>query len=128
MMVDTEMRLNGHAADEFYNMMTMVDSDTIRARDNFLSDISCQLDENGVLSIDIDDLDIDLESVDNSIDGIDEVAVSQEETYVGGVSVQFLSPTNIKFNERETLYAVDKYYTSTDMYSINQSLSIKFAA
>ena len=65
MMVDTEMRLNGHAADEFYNMMTMVDSDTIRARDNFLSDISCQLDENGVLSIDIDDLDIDLESVDN---------------------------------------------------------------
>lgn len=131
MMLDTEIRLNGEAANEFHNMMRMVDLDSINERDRFVSNVSCQFDEKGVLSINIEDLNVDLGDIDESLDGIETVAVPKEETYVGEISVQFLSSTNINFNtinERKTSYTVDKYYTSTDMYSINQSVSIKFAA
>ena len=59
MMIDTEIRISGEAANEFHNMMTSIDLDAISARDAFLSDVSCEFDEQGILSIDISDLNIE---------------------------------------------------------------------
>ena len=59
-MIDTEIKLRGSAAKEFHKMMTSVDIDSLNARDKFISNLNYDVDENGILSIDISDLDIDL--------------------------------------------------------------------
>lgn len=59
-MIDTEIKLRGSAAKEFHKMMTSVDIDSLHARDKFISSSNYDVDENGILSIDISDLDIDL--------------------------------------------------------------------
>ena len=59
-MIDTEIKLRGFAAKEFYKMMTSMDIDSLHARDKFISNLNYAVDENGILSIDISDLDIDL--------------------------------------------------------------------
>lgn len=131
MMMDAEIRLNGEAAVEFHNMMTSVDIESLNARDKFLSDLTCELDEQGVLSIDISDLDVDLSVMQDMSCEIEAVPVSKNETYVGEISVQFTaSPgSNINIsNERNTSYTVTKYYASTGMYSVDQSVSISYAA
>lgn len=64
-MIDTEIKLRGSAAKEFHKMMTSVDIDSLYARDKFISNLNYNVDENGVLSIDISDLDIDLSVIQN---------------------------------------------------------------
>ena len=59
-MIDTEIKLRGSAAKEFHKMMISVDIDSLNARDKFISNLNYDVDENGILSIDISDLDIDL--------------------------------------------------------------------
>lgn len=59
-MIDTEIKLRGSAAKEFHKMMTSVDIDSLNARDKFISNLNYDVDENDILSIDISDLDIDL--------------------------------------------------------------------
>lgn len=59
-MIATEIKLRGSAAKEFHKMMTSVDIDSLHARDKFISNLNYAVDENGILSIDISDLDIDL--------------------------------------------------------------------
>lgn len=78
MMIDTEIRLSGEAANEFYNMMTAVNLDSISARDEFISDLSYQFDEQGVLSIDISDLDLELSIMDENSCELEAVPVSKE--------------------------------------------------
>lgn len=46
-------------------MMTSVDIDSLNARDKFISNLNYDVDENGILSIDISDLDIDLSVMQN---------------------------------------------------------------
>lgn len=58
-MIATEIKLRGSAAKEFHKMMTSVDIDSLHARDKFISSSNYDVDENGILSIDISDLDID---------------------------------------------------------------------
>ena len=58
-MINTEIRLTGDDAREFYSQMITVDSSAIASRDAFLSDVNCYLDEQDVLTIDISDLSID---------------------------------------------------------------------
>lgn len=132
MMIDTETRLCGEAANEFRNMLTSVDLNSINARDEFISDVSCQFDEQGVMSIDISDLDIDLSIMDEDFERIDAIPVSKrEEVYVGAISVLFLPTTNVNMNisnEGKSSYMVDGFYASKSMYSVDQSVSIKFAA
>lgn len=62
-MVDSEIRLSGEAANQFHNILASVDLESINARDEFISDLSCQLDEQGALSIDISGLDIDMDDI-----------------------------------------------------------------
>lgn len=131
MVVDTEIRLSGDAANEFHNMMTSVDLDSIYARDEFISELSYQLDAQGELSIDISDLDIDLGVMNGASCEIDTVPVSKKEIYIGAISVQFLPSINSNVNildERKASYSVDEYYASKGMYSVEQSMSIRFAA
>lgn len=59
-MIDTEIKLRGTAAKKFHKMMTSMDIDSLHARDKFISNLNYNVDENGILSIDISDLDIDL--------------------------------------------------------------------
>lgn len=59
-MIDTEIKLRESAAKEFHKMMTSMDIDSLYARDKFISNLNYNVDENGILSIDISDLDIDL--------------------------------------------------------------------
>ena len=132
MMIDTEIRISGEAANEFHNMMTSIDLDAISARDAFLSDVCCEFDEQGILSIDISDLNIDLGILDTESGAIEAIPVSKEEKYVGEVSIQFLSSlnqTNVNIiNESKASYTVDGYYASANVYSVNQSVSIMYAA
>lgn len=58
-MIDTEIKLTGYAAKEFHKIMTSMDIDSLHARDKFISNSNYDVDENGILSIDISDLDID---------------------------------------------------------------------
>ncbi len=60
MKIDTEIRLFGDDALDFYNRMMFVDLDMIAQRDMFISSVDWYLDDNGILTINIDDLDIDL--------------------------------------------------------------------
>lgn len=64
-MIDTEIKLRGSVAKEFHKMMTSVDIDSLNARDKFISNLNYDVDENGILSIDIYDLDIDLSVMQN---------------------------------------------------------------
>ena len=131
MIVDTEIRLSGETANEFHNMMTLIDLDSINARDEFISNVSSRLDEHGILTIDISDMDIDLSVMDEDSCEIEAVPVSKQEIYVGAISVQFLHSNNLNINilnERNTSYSIDDYYASEGMYSVNQNVSIKFAA
>ena len=59
-MINTEIKLAGEDARKFYSQMITVDSSAIASRDAFLSDVNCYLDEQDVLTIDISDLDVDL--------------------------------------------------------------------
>lgn len=131
MRIDTEIRLSGDAANEFQNMMMSVDLDSINARDEFISECAYQFDENGILSIDISDLDIDMSVMNEDSCEIEAIPVSKKETYVGAISVQFLPSANLNMNikdERNCSYSMDSYYTSESMYSVNQGVLIKFAA
>lgn len=56
-MISTDIRLTGDDARKFYSQMISVDKAAIISRDAFLSDVNCCLDEQGVLTIDISDLD-----------------------------------------------------------------------
>lgn len=49
--IDTEIRLSGDAAREFYDQMRSVDMNAIASRDAFLADVNCRLDEEGTLII-----------------------------------------------------------------------------
>lgn len=60
MMIDTEIRLSGEAANEFHNMMISADLNSIDVRDKFISKLTSEIDHQGVLSIDISDLNVDL--------------------------------------------------------------------
>ena len=64
-MIDTVIKLRGSAAKEFNKMMTSVDIDSLHARDKFISNLNYDVDENGILLIDISDLDIDLSVIQN---------------------------------------------------------------
>ncbi len=64
-MIDTEIKLRGSAAKEFHKMMTSMDIDSLHTRDKFISNLNYDVDENGILSIDISDLDIDLKVIQN---------------------------------------------------------------
>lgn len=55
-----KIKLRGSAAKEFHKTMTSMDIDSLHARDKFISNLNYNVDENGILSIDISDLDIDL--------------------------------------------------------------------
>ena len=59
-MIDTEIKLRESAEKEFHKMMTSMDIDSLYARDKFISNSNYDVDENGILSIDIFDLDINL--------------------------------------------------------------------
>ena len=59
-MIDTEITLRGHAAEEFYRQMMSDDMLSIRSRDMFIVDAGSCIDESGVLLVDVSDLDIDL--------------------------------------------------------------------
>ena len=64
-MIDTKIKLRGSTAKEFHKMMTSTDIDSLHARDKFISNLNYAVDENGILSIDISDLDIDLSVMQN---------------------------------------------------------------
>lgn len=64
-MIDTEIKLRESAAKEFHKMMTSMGIDSLHARDKFISNLNYAVDENGILSIDISDLDIDLSVIQN---------------------------------------------------------------
>lgn len=130
-MMDTEMRLSGDAAVEFRNMMTSVDTDSLNARDVFLADLDCDFNEQGVLSIDISDLDIDLCVMNDVSHEIEAVPVSKDETYIDEISVKFSSSisSNINiFGKRSTSYKVDEYYALESEFHVNKSVSIILAA
>lgn len=131
MMIDTEIRLSGEAANEFHNMMISADLNSIDVRDKFISKLTSEIDHQGVLSIDISDLNVDLSVLEEDCCEIEAVPVSKEETYIGTVNVQYLPWKNTNINileESKPSYTVDEYYASESMHSVNQSVSIKYAA
>lgn len=131
-MIDTEIKLRGSAAKEFHKMMTSMDIDSLHARDKFISNLNYAVDENGILSIDISDLDIDLSVMQNAPCTIDVSPVSKPEKYVETITVNFISSVNISSNidiicKKNTSYKIEKYHKST-MHSANQIVSIDYAA
>ena len=60
MTIDTEIRLSGEAANEFHNMMISADLNSIDIRDKFISKLISETDHQGILSINISDLNVDL--------------------------------------------------------------------
>lgn len=62
-MIDTEIRLSGEAANEFHNMMISADLNSIDVRDKFISNLASEIDHQGVLLIDISDLNVDLSNL-----------------------------------------------------------------
>lgn len=131
MTIDTEIRLSGNAAREFYNQMKSVDMTAITSRDAFLSDVNCRLDEHGILTIDINDLDIDLgvlEEADEKIEAIP--AIKQEEAYTPEIDIRYLSWTIESKGtfSNDSVYCIDDYYASNSLYTINDNSSIRKAA
>jgi hypothetical protein len=132
MTIDTEIRLAGDNAREFYNQMKSVDMMAIASRDAFLSDVNCELDEQGVLTIDISDLDIDLSVLNEEKQTIDvHPTLKREEVYVGKIFLQYSASESLNARHIETTnsqYCIDTYYTSNSVNTINESASIKKAA
>jgi uncharacterized protein (UPF0179 family) len=130
-MIDTELRLSGDAAVKFHKMMTSIDLESIKARDEFLADVNCKIDDTGVLSIDISDIDIDLSILADNTETVESVLIPKEEMYIGKINISYASIVlpNLNINdEKNTSYKVEDYYVSSGMYSVTQSVSIKYAA
>lgn len=66
-MIDAELTLRDHAAEEFFRQMMSNDMSSIRSRDMFIVDAGSSIDESGVLSIDVGDLDIDLNALNEGL-------------------------------------------------------------
>ena len=81
-MIDTEIILRGNAAIEFHNNMMSADLEAIEARDSFVSNVDAYLDEQGVLTIDISNISVDLAVLDENSYEIEAVPVSK--TWVSG--------------------------------------------
>lgn len=131
MRIDTEIKLKGEAAVSFHNMMRSVDLEAISARDEFLADASSQLDESGILSIDISDIELDLSVLDDGLSTIESIITPEKEIYIGDISVNYtydvLKDLEIS-NAHDISYKENNNYASSGMYSVNQSLSISYAA
>lgn len=130
-MIDTEIRLSGKAAHDFNDIMTSIDLESIRARDKFVSELSCQFDEQGILSIDISDLEVELDLLDSDIKEIEAVPVPKNEIYIGAINIQFSKSSDVNVNTlpvEKNVYTADDYYVSERMYSVEHNILIQFAA
>lgn len=133
-MLDSELRLCGESAVAFHNLMTRIDLDAISSRDKFVSNVDCHIDDDGVLSIDISDLNVDL-SVMNEDDGntVDTKPVLKDEKYVVSIDVQYTtdiisSPVVRNDSGNKMYFANNDSYTLDKIYQVKQSIAIKFAA
>ena len=132
MTIDTEIRLAGDNAREFYNQMKSVDMTAIASRDAFLSDANCELDEQGVLTIDISDLDIDLSVLNEEKQTIEVLPTSKRgEVYIVKIFLKYFVSESFDSKHIETAnsqYCIGTYYSSNSINTINDSASIKKAA
>jgi len=133
-MLDSELRLCGESAVAFHNLMTRIDLDAISSRDEFVSNVDCHIDDDGVLSIDISDLNVDL-SVMNEDDGntVDTKPVLKDEKYVVSIDVQYttdiISSPVVRNDSGKKMYVANNdSYTLDKIYQVKQSIAIKFAA
>lgn len=62
--MDNRIILTGDAAREFHERMYHVDIDAIKSRNRFIDNIDCWADKDGVLSINIDDLNLNFGNKD----------------------------------------------------------------
>lgn len=65
MMIDREIRLRGHDATEFKNMMEDVDIESLALRDEFIQGISLDIDDKGILCVQCPELNVDLSCLQN---------------------------------------------------------------
>lgn len=130
MMIDTEMRISGDSAIEFRNMMRSIDLDAISLRDEFIDGVESSMDESGVLSIDISDMDIDLSVLEDIPEVIESVLVPKTQLYVGQIKVKFSADdlTNLRIKEADASYTMVDIYVSSGTYSVGQSESFQYAA
>jgi hypothetical protein len=130
MVIDTEIRLQGDDATVFCNMLKDADLSSINARDDFLSNLSCYFDEEGVMSVDVSDLNIDLGVLNETICEINIEPTSKDDTYVDSdrnVRVDFDSRTSSR-NEfiNDVSYTNDRYYYDADGADLNDSDRIEY--
>lgn len=131
-MIDTEIILRGNAAREFYRQMMSDDISSIRSRDMFIADARSSIDESGVLSIDVSDLDIDLSVLDEPKEkNIDMHPTPKKERYSINIVIQYTSLASkdmyCKFKENNS-YEINNYYKSDEHYSTNRNKSFEYAA
>lgn len=131
-MIDTEITLRGNAAQEFYRQMMSDDISSIRSRDMFIADARSGIDESGVLSIDVSDLDIDLSVLDEPKEKtIDVHTAPKRERYSINIVIQYTSSASndahYKF-EKNNSYKINNYYKPGEHYSTNQNKSFEYAA
>ena len=84
--MDGDIVLTGTAAAEFVKRMNSIDLEAIKARDKFISDVHCWNNEEGILTIDISDLNIDMSLLDTDI--FDTIPISQRSLYKSDISVE----------------------------------------
>lgn len=131
MMNNNEIRLTGEAAVSFHNMMTSVDLDAINARDEFLTDVNFKIDDMGILSIDISDMELDLSVLDDVPAPIGTVITLTRELHVGcsNVSCTFGAFDALNRDDgKSSSYKVSDYYVLPRMYSVNQNGFIPYVA
>lgn len=130
-MIDTEITLRGHAAEEFFRQMISVDMSSIRSRDMFIADAGSSIDESGVLSIDASDLDIDLSVLDEPKEKVVEVRHPKKERYSINIVIKYTSSSLNDINYRlkkSNSYEINNYYKSDEPYSTNRNKSFEYAA
>lgn len=130
-MIDTEIILRGNAAIEFHNNMMSADLEAIEARDSFVSNVDAYLDEQGVLTIDISNISVDLAVLDENSYEIEAVPVSKEEVYTIDISIEYSSTMELSFYaacDKVYTYCIDEYYAVESVYPMNQSNYLEFAA
>lgn len=86
MVRDREMNLNGQDALALIHMLTEVDFEAVSQRDDFISDVTAEMDADGTLVIECPDL--DLESVSAETDTY-MVSGEKDGVYVGNISVVY---------------------------------------
>ncbi len=133
-MIDTGIVLSGEAANEFHNMMISVDVESINARDAFILDSNSRIDEMGILTIDMPELEINLDALREDKHKR-EIVTKKGELYLDRIQISYTNHVSgrgsygISNNMAKSIsYSVGENGSNMYTASVKENLVIKYAA